>query len=305
MKRRNIYLIFCAILVAFIIIVLCIKPTPEFLFANATGDCSGRSTFMYNALYNNNTNSDVVFFGSSQTMNGVNDSLVNSFGTTIFLNLGYCRYGRNLDYYFIERYCRQHRPQKIILEVRETEGDNTHAVTPFFLPVSDIAASFVTGNADVFKELYNKWLCNLKFIRGNIFGNELSVLKMPVTQGFWQNRETGNIIRLNSERLKDSLFIKQEIADRKSLNRNSTFYFKKLKTLAAQKKIMLYFLYLGRYGNQQKRPAQERDYMNYGKVLIPPDSIFCDPQNFSNVNHLNNRGAAKLSLWLSAELNKE
>src|SRR4051812_32433524 len=112
MKRRIKYLIFILLIITGVLIVFFTKPSPEFLFANAAGDCSGRSTFMYNALYTNQTNADVVFFGSSQTMNSINDSLLNTFGKQKFLNLGYCRYGRNLDYFFIENYCNHHQPKK-------------------------------------------------------------------------------------------------------------------------------------------------------------------------------------------------
>jgi hypothetical protein len=102
MTARNKYYITFTLISLLIASVFFIQPPKSFLFQNAKGDCSGRSEFMYNALYTNKTNADVVLFGSSKTLNGINDSMLNRLGEETYLNLGYCRFGRNLDWFFID-----------------------------------------------------------------------------------------------------------------------------------------------------------------------------------------------------------
>jgi len=304
MSRRKKYLCFVSALGLLILLVLFIKPGNAFLFSNAKGDCSGRSVFMYNALYTDSSQIDAALFGSSKTMNGVNDSLMNSFNNAHFLNLGYCRFGRNLDYFFINEFCKKHHPKKIILEVRETEGDNTHALSPFFLSVSSISEGVVSGRTEVFEDLYNKWLCNLKYLRTKLFHKEIKMDTLKIKHGFWYGNKETDIQALIIKKNKDSIERITNQPTYSKMNSNSNYYFIKLKKLCSEKRIELYFLYLPSYGNLSKQPAQKKDYETFGKVLIPPDSIVCKSTNFSDYNHLNKQGADILSLWLKNALNK-
>lgn len=258
---------------------------------------------MYNAIYTTAKSADVLVLGSSRTMNGINDSLANTLGNTKFLNLGYCRYGRNLDYFFADEYCKKHKPSVLIIEVRESEGDNTHPVTAFFLPAKSITEGLLTGNADVPIDLYNKWLCNLKFLRTALFGEKTHIEKRVISHGFWYGNTPENIEALTTTRKKDSLHYATLESDHEPLNSNSKHYLEKINQLANQKNIQLYFLYMSSYGNTARGPAQANDYLKYGKLLLPPDSILCDPHNYSNFSHFNKRGADKLSAWLTSALN--
>ncbi|MBA3680171.1 MAG: hypothetical protein H0W73_03140 [Bacteroidetes bacterium] len=276
--------------------VLFIVPDKEFLFKNALGDCSGRAQFMYNALYTDKKEADVVLFGSSRIMNGVYDS---AFGKNKILNLGYCRFGRNLDAFFIEEYLKTHQPKKIILEVRSEEGSNSHPLTPFLMPVSKIANDFYTLDGDVISNLYNKWLCNLKFTRSKIFTIEdATVFETKVQYGFWANLTDPDLIAITAKRVEDSLELLTETPQKK-MNRNSEFYFEKIKKACDEKNVKLYFLYIPSFGNVYKRPALQKEYLTYATCIIPPDSVFCNSSNFADYNHLNKNGARQLSIWFN------
>ena len=297
MNRKTKYIIFLVAIACFFFFILFVVPDKAFLFENSLGDCSGRAQFMYTALYKQDNNADVVFFGSSRTMNSINDTVK---AKKKLLNLGYCRFGRNLDQFFIEEYLITHKPSEIILEVRADEGDNSHPMTPFLMPVSKIAEGFITPDVDVFSNLYNKWLFNLKYIRHNLFSkkdntNFLSYDK----QGFLENLTKTNVDDLNAKRAKDSIEVMAENTEQKKLNHNSDFYFKRIKEVCDQKKVKIRFLYLPAYGNVYKKPLCKNAYSGYGQCIIPPDSIFCDPSNFADYNHLNGKGASKFSVWLN------
>ncbi len=299
MKSRKVYIVLLLFFLALVLSLFLVKPDEAFLFQNAKGDCSGRSIFMYNALYKDRLNAKVVFFGSSRTMNDVNDSLMNASANKRFLNLGYCRFGRNLDYFFVEEYCRLHHPDKIVLEVREEEGSASHPLTAFLLPVSEIAEGALYLDPALFKNLYNKWLCNLKFARGQIFGETPEEpAAVNTSHGFWYGNKATDIAPLIQKRHQDSLYLQREGPQHPDFGLSPEYYFKKLKTLCKQKNIELCFLFLPSYGNLGGKPLQMKDYTVYGKTLMPPDTILKNVLNFSDYGHLNKRGADRLSIWL-------
>ncbi|MBL7920965.1 MAG: hypothetical protein JNJ40_11660 [Bacteroidia bacterium] len=297
MNRRSKYIIFLIAIVCFFFSVFFVTPTKVFLFENSMGDCNGRARFMYSSLYKQKNNADVVFFGSSRTMNSVNDTIK---GKHKLLNLGYCRFGRNLDHFFIEEYLETHAPSEIILEVRADEGSNSHPMTPFLMPMSKVCEGFKALDGDVFSNLYNKWLFNLKYVRFKLFEKDYSKDFINYDkQGFLENLIKTDVNELNLKRAKDSVELISEDTEQKKLNHNSEFYFKKVKALCDQKNIKLRFLYLPNYGNVYKKPLCQKSYEDYGQCIIPPDSIFCDPSNFADYNHLNGKGAIKFSAWLN------
>lgn len=303
MPKKLKYLAFLLAISLLILLVLFIRPTKAFQFQNAKGDCAGRSIFMYNALYRDTASAEFVFFGSSRTMNDVNDSMMSANAGRRFLNLGYCRFGRNLDYFFVSEYCRLHHPKKIILEVREEEGDEIHALTPFFLTAEDIALEGKLLKPQVFADLYDKWLCNLKFTRGVLFGQKLpEPAVVTVRHGFWYGNKTTDIYPLLKKRLSDSIEYSRRGESEVHLNRVSHYYFEKLKALCELQNITLYFLYLPSYGNTGGLPEQIKHYDAYGYTFVPADSIVKDVLNYSDYGHLNKRGADKLSAWLLVKL---
>jgi hypothetical protein len=302
MTARNKYNITLTLISLLIVFVFFIQPPTSFLFQNAKGDCSGRSDFMYNALYTNKTNADVVLFGSSKTLNGINDSMLNRLGEETYLNLGYCRFGRNLDWFFIDEYCKTHQPKKLILEVRQQERDVTHPLTPFLLPLSDVAKSALSYNKDFFPDMYNKWLCHLKFLRSRIFNKTTSApTVLEIKGGYWSGNGKPSIAELNTERFKDSTSMSTQKRD---TILHSKIYFERLKKLCATRQIQLYFLYLSNYGNVKTKPDCYEVYKRYGTVICVPDSLLQNPLDFSDLGHFNLNGANKTSLWLATELKK-
>jgi len=307
MKRRTKYILLCLVPAGALLAVLFAEPDKSFLFANDSGDCNGRSIFMYNALYNNPNQADVLLVGSSKTMNGINDSMLNRLGGQKFLNLGYCRFGRNLDYFFVEQYCHLHHPKALVLEVREHESQGSHPVSPFLLPLDQLAVSAFCMSGDFFPDLYNKWLCNLKFIRKKLFnpGANTEVPPVDARAGFWYGYKPPVPEELKQQRYSDSCTLASEKpSSNEALNAGSEFYLSKIAALCKAKHMRLYLLYLSSYGNLWKTPASYESYLRYGAFLSVPDSILQDVNNFSDFGHFNLQGANKASLWLAGQLNR-
>src|SRR5689334_3656787 len=131
MSRKLKYTLVCIFILVVTGSVLLIEPSKEYLFLNAKGSCHGRTVLMYNAIYRNLKEPDVSLFGSSRMMHCVNDSLLNAMRKAQYLNLSYCMFGRNLDCFFAEQYCLNHKPKKIVFEIRGSEENTSHKLSPF------------------------------------------------------------------------------------------------------------------------------------------------------------------------------
>jgi len=79
-------------------------------------------------------------------------------------------------------------------------------------------------------------------------------------------------------------------------------YLKKINRICKERNIQLSFLYIPSYGVNFKQPKEYNTYIKYGDVLLPPNEIFEDQNNWFDEGHLNKSGAAKLSEWLVEEL---
>jgi hypothetical protein len=98
-------------------------------------DCFNHAIWLHDRLFINPKPADVVFFGSSRTVNGVNDSLLNRRITNIhFLNAGYCRFGTNLYPLLLQDVIKTKNIKKLILEVREGEDYFSHPIFPYLAP---------------------------------------------------------------------------------------------------------------------------------------------------------------------------
>jgi hypothetical protein len=301
LSRKSKYFLVIALILAGIVAVFLTEPPPEFRFANATGDCSGRTVFMYNAIYRERTEADIVFFGSSKTLNGINDSLMTERGTR-FLNLGYCRFGRNLDYFFIREYLKNHHPKKVVLELREMENDNAHPLTAFLMPLAGLAEGLRFLQPDILKDLFNKWLCNLKYCRARLFRISIQVPDLPGVFGYWPSRQLVSIETLEQKKRSDSLKKATEPARNVSLNRRSAYYFSQVSMLCQRKNIHLYLLYLPSFGNMQGVPPEYQELTTFAEMLSLPDSIIKNAQYFGDYNHFNRSGARAATFWIKNRL---
>src|SRR5580658_10321976 len=100
------------------------------------GGCEGRSSWIYNRIFESDSSIDVAFIGSSHMMSAVNDVLIekhyndSTHRNYKFVNLGYCRFGRDF-HYLIARDLLEHKKVKsIVLEINEDESQFGHPDFP-------------------------------------------------------------------------------------------------------------------------------------------------------------------------------
>lgn len=284
-----------------------IKTNREFCYNYIKGDCDGRGKLLYKKMYEDNRKVDYLFVGSSKTWNDVNDELVenliNVSGSQVRLfNVGYCRFGRNLDYLFCKEFLKRNKLKKIFLEVRADESTTSHPIYPYLANGREVLEGALALNSRLFPELYNHLLMNINYTRCNFdFETAEANTTNPFLHGYNNIEKT-----ISPDKLDE--FYKEETQNKETINTNSpsyrfsNYYLSKIKKLCDTKNIELVFLYLPSYANVNKTPAFKSEYEKWGKVIIGPDSIFSNKNYWKDVAHFNSFGADAYSRFLAGEL---
>lgn len=273
-------------------------------------DCYDHAIWIYDRIHNNTAPADVVFLGSSRTIHAVNDKLLESMidsgtkTTTHVLNLGYCRFGRNMEYENMLELLENKKPKTLVIEVREDEDRFSHIDYGYITDLSEVSG-FVFYNPDYFKDIWKAFTIRLEYWKSRL--GLIHTDTVPVQQATYGFGANDNVM--------DSVYAVQHIHttvtkstpdnNMRSLNYHfPEYYLKKIGSLAAQYKTRLFFLYLPGYSTLVGNPQEKELYQSLGTLLIPPSQIFTDRKNFTDENHLNSTGAKALCLWLSNQLVK-
>jgi hypothetical protein len=278
----------------------------RFLYQGLSEDCFNHGIWVYDRIFNNPKNIDIAFLGSSQTINGINDKLIEDKLKNKKLhvvNLGYCRLGVNLYYILIKEIVKTKKPRIIVIEIRGEENRYSHPVFPFIADNIDVLTATLLFNRDFFADCYRKIYYKLEIIHEVIF-NELKNKEIRKEDfGFASSSDTANIEVLNEAKLTRSKH-KKELT---SLERNfhmkySRSYYEKIAEICAENKIKLIFLYVPNYGLQAKKPKEFNTYIKYGPVLIPSLSDFENTNYWFDGSHLNQAGADVFSNWIAEKI---
>ncbi len=284
----------------------------EFNYNYIKGDCDARGKLFYKKLSGDCNNIDYLFVGSSKTMNGINDGLIDdslNTGDTASLHLynaGYCRFGRNLDYLYCKEFAYKNKIKKIFLEVRSDESTISHPMFAYLADGYEILEGITALNPKIFAEIYNHTLMNVNAAR--------CVLKLEKSE---KNKEKlqlhgwNNIDRILPKSELDKFYETEKKKQTESpVNTQafeyiySDFYLEKIRALCVERNIELNFVYLASFGNVSKEPAFKTKYEKWGKVIIGPDSIFSNPLYFKDVAHFNTAGSIAYSNFLAKELSR-
>lgn len=285
-----------------------IKTNREFCYNYVKGDCDQRGKLLYKKMYEDNNKVDYLFVGSSKTWNDINDELLedlintpNSYHYKLF-NVGYCRFGRNLDYLFCKEFLKRNRLKKIFLEVRADESTTSHPIFPYLANGKDVMEGALAFNTSFFSDVYNHLLMNINYMRCEI---NLDQAQKNLTNAFLHGYN--NIEKTITPEKLDAFYKEEQnrISKRNSNSlsyRFSNYYLNKIKKLCDAKNIELVFVYLPSYANLTKKPAFLSQYKQWGKVIIGPDSIYNNKKYWKDVAHFNSFGATAYTKFLATQL---
>jgi hypothetical protein len=261
-------------------------------------DCIDQCLWIYDRIVSNQKAIDIVFIGSSHTLNSINDELItNHLKNTICTNIGYCRLGTDLHYVFTKDVIHYKKPKHIVLEIRESEDRYSHPLFPYLAENSDVLLPSIFFNEKIVSNIWIHYLYNVEIFQDKIYNIASKSYYWKIDFGFDAHYDTiphDEIIRLPIT--PNCTQIKELSMEEKFHLQFSRSYVKKIYQLCKNNNMKLHFLYLPSYGN---KPSDYYEYLKYGEIIIPPQSIFQNTNNWHDSEHLNISGATAFSIWMS------
>ena len=297
-------------LLAIPLVTLFILPySEEFAYHYIQHDCYNHGAWIYDRIVHNPAPIDIAFIGSSHSIHAYQDKKIEEMlGADYHLaNLGYCRYGRNLEYALVRMLLERKTPKLIVIEVHEDEEKNSHDIFPYLAKTNDLLLTPAPVNRDYFSDLFYGASARLEYFKAKYIFRKIYLDPSPELYGYaaternvspeelrenqtaWQKRRGSNPIQaLEKIQMKYPLT-----------------YLEKTITLIKERNIPFLFVYLPEYGSKQTSPKYAAYYQNLAPMLIPPQSILNDTSNWMDASHLNDKGSELLSKWMAEQLKVE
>jgi hypothetical protein len=296
-----------AFVLPILLLVILYPVNKRYRYQYLSNDCFNHALWIYDRIYKNSAPVEIALFGSSHTINGINDEIIEKQLTDTALhvaNFGYCRLGTNLYYVLLKEFIRKKNPKYVILEVRGDEDWFSHPIFPYLADNVDVYFPKLLVNRKLFHDYYVAFTYKIQILQDMFFHR---IKEAPVRKEAYGFSASADIASIN---MLDDTAKRRLISQRKMgiLERNFQMkyprsYLKKFAHLCRQHDITIYFLYLPHYAARYKQPLELKTYLQYGMILYPPDSLMKNGKNWHDDEHLNLTGSGKLSLWLAEELN--
>lgn len=263
-----------------------------------TDDCEGRGAWMYRRIYESKEPVDIAFLGSSHTINGINDTLINqilgnSGSTQTACNLGYCRLGRDLTYVLMKHLIDQKKTKTFIIEVQTDEASHSHPVFPFLAESKDVLNPKTIFNKDYPNNVYSNSVAQWIHLRQNWMMEPYpNKYALSGNFGFTTNTFEADTNMLNQK--KEKRFSDKNKSHTWTRRINTPFprtWLKEVGELAKANGCTIYFLYLPPYGSPEPWPIEVDTYKQYGITWGLPDSLLSNKKNWYDGDHMNLRGA--------------
>ncbi len=282
-----------------------------FAYHYINDDCAGHGAWVYDRVFRNSRPVDIAFLGSSRTIHGpmdqlLEDSLHRQTGDSLHvLTLGYCRLGRNMRYVFLKDLLQQKQPEMIVMEVREDASRYSHPIFPYLAESEDAFRPVIWFNQSLFKDMYLALETRFEYHKRNWLRTTPSNYPynpQPYGYGSSTIEADPTILEEKKNERIDRAAFKLKEKGRNFHLRFARKYLEKISRLANERGIQLHFLYLPEYGWPLDYPLELANYQQYGEVWLPPRTILDDPKNWMDDGHLNDRGARLLSEWLVTQV---
>jgi len=323
-------LLFCIPIIAIIALLFALPYNRSFAYLNKNNqDCN--TSWIYHRVFENQTNIDIAFMGTSHTGCGINDKLIeDSIQTNLntklnVTNIAYCGGGRNLDIVVLKDLIKNKTPKIVFIELRN-ENDPFHKDYGIIAPTKDLLfppsysgkyfSNIYDGICSRWSQVREKYIFGPKLeINGlQSLEEQLHLNKIPSNFGIYQKKKK---IILSNNNSKEHSFVdvfKDTIKTEKAnayaqeevkLNFTDEKCMQKIVEILKENNISYYFLYIPSYSKYAETQIKQSPYAQMGTVLFPPETIFKNANLWIDTEHLNLAGATELSVWLSKEIQKK
>lgn len=282
-----------------------------------------KSKWIYERVHFSKTPIDVAFFGTSHTLNGIDSELVEDIVNAQLdtprhvVNFSIPHFGRDMHYTLIKLLLEKHKPELIVLELRESEARDLHPGTHYLADSLDLLTAPLILNLRYPGNIIRVPSRNLKSL--------LHELAYPFTDKALRNDDVADhnnmALSFYDGRSRDIFISREELEKQRTAERKSapykyqplpewksylfynanTEYLKKIKALTDSKNVRLALLYLPEYGTTSiplRHPLIQRDI----PLITAPMPFYQRDDVFNDLGHLNKRGAIVMSELVAGEI---
>lgn len=286
---------------------LMLLPYPEeFAYHYIEQDCYNHGSWIYDRIKNNPQPVDIAFIGSSHTLHAVQEKKMEELvGNNLhFANLGYCRYGRNLEYVFLKLLLKYKSPRLVVIEVHEDEEKKGHPIFPYLAGTNDVLFPPAIYNRNYIPDLIQATSARLEGFKSSYIFKKAYPDYNPEPYGYAASDRKAGISEFSDNKL-----TWQERLNHQNPNwleelqlKHPYAYLKKMTQLLDARNIPYVFLYLPDSGSGLEAPRFLNEYSKLGSIMIPPKRIFETSKNWMDASHLNDWGSEELTIWLTGQL---
>ena len=279
-------------------------------------DCQ-TGMWLYERIHENPKPIDIAFIGTSRTMCGIIDTLVRD---TLHArtghphmpaNMGVCRNGVNLHALILRDLLAHKHPQYVVVEVHTRMPINSHVHFPMLANAADVLLPASALNSGYFEDLTTMTWTRLTHWRDRTLGIKRVYPEILPDPDFSFLKVPEDVVADSLEMVKKRERRQKTGSDyptglegwwRSIQDQHPSTYYRRMAAMCQAARVPLFFLYLPGYGTSAAKPQEMEFYQTLAPVLLPPDSIFLNPELFFDPDHLNQQGAHLLSTWLSHAL---
>lgn len=285
----------------------------RYQYAFVQNDCTAKSNYIYHRLYEDSAGIDIGFIGSSHTMCGVNDSIVDfhlkQSGIDINIaNLAICRIGRNMDYAIIKDLLKTKHPRVIVLEVKQEEPDLSHPEFGYRADISDVLIPSSIVDAHYFTDIANAFTVRLNFLRDKLTMKKYDVTYEEPSKAIYRQHGLADaaVLSQGAQRRWEHYYSQPRAAWADSLMLCYPLaYISEIMAMAKQSHTKVVMLYIPNYGYPWHKPRYQRYYQQFTDVYLMPDSFYDNKRYWIEDEHLNAEGATILSDSVAAYLYRQ
>lgn len=223
------------------------------------GNCF-KASCNYNVL-SDSINIDVAFIGSSRTICTIDQTTLSQKWDMHVVNLGHCRYGRNLQFEYAKMLFNKHNPVHLFIEINQDEDWYGHFDFGNVASTQELLQSFSTSNPKFFRDLKRNFIMKFDLFQRGLLHNPIE--EDDCTVGYKPYFDTVPGFRP----FKDSPI------NTKNQRWHSEFYLERIIELCKANDCAFTFYYLPAFGLLDEAPHYESYYTTKADIIYPPDTL--------------------------------
>jgi len=257
---------------------------------------------------------DIVFFGTSKTMNNIRTDLINENSKLKSVNLGINWFGLGIQSHLIKRWLKNKKPKIVVLEVPLLLRYAPHPHFSKLATAGEISVALKKSPVHALKSsvyfsprlLYQYTATKLEFTKYDSYmdrENNSGFLRIGLSEAELLEAERNSFekLKMGQKTIAESSSYKALIRDYLYAHHNA--FLAQIKENCAKMNIKLVILPLVKLNLQKPDPYLNDFYKEFEELLEPPISLQ-RADYWRDSSHMNVKGSTALTTWLNKELKR-